>query len=84
MAEDIKQTHNCVLQILCVIRLLLFELLDLLQRKERPAAPPDGLLGVCHGPLVKRLRVAALYVQAQVLPVLGREVAHFAGERLLP
>lgn len=70
-------THNGVLQGLsCVV--LLFELLDLLQGKEGPASPPGRLLGVSRTPLLKRLRVATLHVQTQVLPVLGHEVAHVA------
>ena len=64
--------------------MLLFELLYLLQGEEGFASPPDGLLGVRHRPLVKRLSVATLHVETQVLPVLGGEVTHFTGERLLP
>lgn len=56
-------THNGVLQGLRFIVLLL-ELLDLLQGKEGPASPPGRLLGVSHAPLVKRLRVATLHMQA--------------------
>lgn len=70
-------THNGVLQGLRFV-VLLFELLDLLQGEEWPASPPGRLVRVSRTPLLKLLRVAALHVQAQVLPVLGHEVAHVA------
>ena len=65
------------------VLLLLLEVLDLLQGEEGLAAAAHRLLGVRGAPDLEGLRVAALHVQPQVLPVLGGEVAQAAGERLL-
>lgn len=71
-----SSTHNGVLEALSLV--LLLELLDLLQGEEGSAAAAHWLLWVRLAPLIKRLRVPALHVQPQILPVLGHEVAHVA------
>ena len=76
-------THDGVLHSRRHVLLLLLEVLDLLQGEEGLAAPAHRLLGVRGAPDLEGLRVAALHVQPQVLPVLGGEVAQAAGERLL-
>lgn len=63
--------------------MLLFEFLYLLLGEEGSPPPSDGLLRVRSAPLLKRLRVATLDVQTQVLTVFRHEVAHLTGERFL-
>ena len=74
-------THDGVLEALGLV--LLLEILDLLYGEEGPAASAHRLLRVVLAPLLERLRVPALHVQPQVLPVFGHEVAQFTREGLL-
>lgn len=63
------------------LAVLLLQLLDLLQREEGAAAA-GRLLRVPLCPLLEGVSVAALHMQAQVLLVLGGEVAELAGKWL--
>lgn len=63
------------------LAVLLLQLLDLLQGEEGAAAA-GRLLGVPLRPLLEGVGVAALHVQAQVLLVLGGEVAELTSKRL--